>query len=423
MIAAGMFIAFVSLRKFGLDDSGPASALLLLFALVGRLHRRHAAEGQERLVLVDLPAAADPAAVRPDALQARRQLALHAVRGLHEVVLRLQPEGRLAGRPQRPGQVLGRLPQAVRGRLPGRRARLLQRCPRRAARADIAALYGQFALYLAASIAVFYALDSLAQRLDAQAHDAVRGDRVLALLLVRRPDLRRRGVAGSAPDAADWAVRAAAIALAAGWVLRTFAKERAFNAQAGPRRRRRAVQPLADLAAGRSMASHRALQRRRARGLVRAGGQARRGQARHVAARGGGGRRAVDRVRLPDGRLRRRSRLRQARDGEPVGDHGRRALDARAARPGREHAHGLLRARAGAGDDVARRPRSRAKPSVSRIAALQVRPRGRARGRARQRHRRRDRGRPRAAAPPARPDRRRRRRGAPPLQPHGHRRA
>ena len=35
VIAAGLFIAFVSLRKIGLDDSGPASALLLLGALTG----------------------------------------------------------------------------------------------------------------------------------------------------------------------------------------------------------------------------------------------------------------------------------------------------------------------------------------------------------------------------------------------------
>ena len=35
VIGAGMFIAFVSLRKLGLDDSGPASALLLLGALSG----------------------------------------------------------------------------------------------------------------------------------------------------------------------------------------------------------------------------------------------------------------------------------------------------------------------------------------------------------------------------------------------------
>src|SRR5262245_43997687 len=35
VIAAGMFVLFISLRKVGLDDSGPASALLLLGALTG----------------------------------------------------------------------------------------------------------------------------------------------------------------------------------------------------------------------------------------------------------------------------------------------------------------------------------------------------------------------------------------------------
>src|SRR5262249_8335001 len=59
---------------------------------------------------------------------------------------------------------------------------------------------------------------------------------------------------GSAPGPAKWGVRAAAIALAAVWVLRTYAKERVFLAQAAP-----AAKPAAPLAAHRSMASHRAL--------------------------------------------------------------------------------------------------------------------------------------------------------------------
>ncbi len=60
---------------------------------------------------------------------------------------------------------------------------------------------------------------------------------------------------GNAPEAAGWALRAVAIALAAGWVLRTYAKERAFLAQAAPA----AAKPVADLAGSVSMASHRAL--------------------------------------------------------------------------------------------------------------------------------------------------------------------
>ena len=49
----------------------------------------------------DLPAAAGPAHLRPDAAHARRQRALPAVRRLRQELLRLQPARRLPGRPER----------------------------------------------------------------------------------------------------------------------------------------------------------------------------------------------------------------------------------------------------------------------------------------------------------------------------------
>ena len=67
-------------------------------------------------------------------------------------------------------------------------------------------------------------------------------------------------------EPAMWAARAVAIALAAGWVVRTYVKERAFDAQAGAPAAKPSAKPVVDLAAGRSMASHRALNAGRARG-------------------------------------------------------------------------------------------------------------------------------------------------------------
>ena len=58
------------LRKVGLDDNGPLSALLLLGRDDRRVRRRDGSEGQERLVLEHLPAAAGPAHLRPDAVRA-----------------------------------------------------------------------------------------------------------------------------------------------------------------------------------------------------------------------------------------------------------------------------------------------------------------------------------------------------------------
>ena len=86
-------------------------------------------------------------------------------------------------------------------------------------------------------------------------------------------------------------------------------------------------------------------QRQGPRGHVRADEQARRAEAGPVAAGDRRGQRPADRGGLPDGHLRRRSGGDQGRDGVHVGDLRRRALDARTARPGLEHADGVLRAR------------------------------------------------------------------------------
>ena len=60
-------------------------------------------------------------------------------------------------------------------------------------------------------------------------------------------------------EPAMWAARGVAIVLAAGWLVRTYAKERAFAAQAGAAVPAPSAAPVIDLAASRSMASHRAL--------------------------------------------------------------------------------------------------------------------------------------------------------------------
>ena len=263
--------------------------------------------------------------------------------GLHEVLLRLQPEGRLPGRPQRPGPVLGRLPQAVRGRVPGPRASRSSRCPRRAAARRSPSLYGQLALYLAASIAVFYALDSLLKVSTHTVTTLFARDRLLALLLVRRPptpwpEPARRGPRAPPRSRSPPAGCVRTLRQGAG-------VPRPGRRGAAPRR------PLgrsrsSTLAAGRSMASHRALSRRRAGGHAsspRASASSPSpGMTLLEAAEAGGlpiesgcrmGVCGADPVCV------------SGRDGAPVGDLRRRALDARPARLRRQHPHGVLRAR------------------------------------------------------------------------------
>ena len=128
-----------------------------------------------------------------------------------------------------------------------------------------------------------------------------------------------------------------------------------------------------------------------------------------------------DRGRLPHGHLRRGPGRRSRTAWSTCRRSPTTSGDARAARPGGEHAHGVLRARAGAGRGRAQAGHGRRRPSLSRVAGLQVR-QAPSRGRGdRQRHRRRHRGRPRAPPPSRLRDRPDRRGAAPPLQPHGHR--
>ena len=106
--------------------------------------------------------------------------------------------------------------------------------------------------------------------------------------------------AAPGPDWIAWPLRAAVLALTVVWLRRTFAKERVFLERQGlPTPPRAARLGLGMRAALRAAAGD--------RGHVRGGRAADRRQARHAAARAGGDRRAADRGRLPDGRLRRRS--------------------------------------------------------------------------------------------------------------------
>ena len=126
VIAFSLFIGFVVLRRFGLDDSGAYSALLLLGAMAAAFTGGMFLKGKSGWCSTICPLLPGPAHLRPDAARAGRQRALPAVRRLRQELLRLQPARRLPGRPQRRRQLLERLPALLRRRVPGPRARLLR---------------------------------------------------------------------------------------------------------------------------------------------------------------------------------------------------------------------------------------------------------------------------------------------------------
>jgi NADPH-dependent 2,4-dienoyl-CoA reductase/sulfur reductase-like enzyme/ferredoxin len=249
VIAAGLFILFVSLRKLGLDDSGPASALLLLGALTGGFVGGMLFKGKSGWCSSICPLLPIQRLYgqTPYKLVANTHCTpcVGCTKSCYDFNPRVAYLADLADADPYwsgyrklfaaafPGLVLAffNLPEARGGE-------------------EILALYGQLGLYLAASIAIFYTLDSL---LKVSTH------KLTALCGATGFSLFYWYVSEPWAEPAMWGVRAAAIALAAGWLLRTYVKERAFAAQAAPAPAKPPVKPLEELAAGRSMASHRAL--------------------------------------------------------------------------------------------------------------------------------------------------------------------
>jgi nitrite reductase (NADH) large subunit len=249
VIAAGLFILFVSLRKVGLDDSGPASALLLLGALGGGFAGGVMLKGKSGWCSSICPLLPIQRLYgqTPYKLVANSHCTpcVGCTKSCYDFNPRVayladlnDPDRHWSGRRKLfaaafPGLVVAffNLPEARGGE-------------------EIATLYGQLALYLAASIAIFFALDAL---LTVSTH------KLTTLFGATGFSLFYWYVSEPWAEPVTWTVRVVAIALAAGWLVRTYAKERAFDAQAGAPAARPSAKPVVDLAAGRSMASHRAL--------------------------------------------------------------------------------------------------------------------------------------------------------------------
>ena len=350
--------------------------------MTARVRRRHGPEGQERLVLDDLPAAA-----RSSASTARRRSRWSPTR----TASRASAASRTAttstrAPPTWPTCTTPTATGAATGASSSARSRAS--CSASSSRRLDAEIVGGMALYIAVSIA----------RLRARSTTFVKG---IAAHDHERSSARSRSASstGTPPTSASspltWPLRAAAIALAATWFVRTLRKEKPFldaGRRAAPRRR----------AAGRA-ASALTAPRPRASGApeVTFVPENKRvvAQAGPVAAGDRRGQRHADRGRLPDGHLRRRPGRDQGRDGaarrrSPTTRRPRssgsawrrtRAWRAACASPGRSRSRS--------------RPTGPPRRSISQVADFNYDTRRQARRRDRQRDRGRDRRRP--PAPPA----------------------
>jgi NADPH-dependent 2,4-dienoyl-CoA reductase/sulfur reductase-like enzyme/ferredoxin len=237
VIAAGMFITFVSLRKLGLDDSGPASALLLLFALIGGFAGGLAFKGKSGWCSSICPLLPIQRLYGQTPYKLVANSHCTPCVGCVKSCYDFNPKAAwLADLHDKDAYWAG-YRKLFAAAFPGLVLAFFNLPEARSADA-ILALYGSLGLYLAGSVAVFYTLDSL---LKVSTH------KVTTLFAATGFSLFYWYVAATL-EPATWGVRAAAIALAGGWVLRTYAKERAFHTPAAP-----------EPAAARSMVSHRAL--------------------------------------------------------------------------------------------------------------------------------------------------------------------
>ena len=239
VIAAAMFIAFVSLRKVGLDDSGPASALLLLFALTGGFAGGIAFKGKSGWCSSICPLLPIQRLYGQTPYKLVANSHCTPCVGCVKSCYDFNPKAAwLADLHDKDAYWAG-YRKLFAAAFPGLVLAFFNLPEARGGEA-ILELYATLGLYLAASVAVFFTLDSL---LKVSTH------KVTTLFAAAGFSLFY-WYAAPGPDPLMWGVRAVAIALAAGWVIRTYAKERAFHAQAS------GAPPAA---AGRSMASHREL--------------------------------------------------------------------------------------------------------------------------------------------------------------------
>jgi NADPH-dependent 2,4-dienoyl-CoA reductase/sulfur reductase-like enzyme/ferredoxin len=250
VIAAGLFILFVSLRKIGLDDSGPASALLLLGALSGGFVGGMLLKGKSGWCSSICPLLPIQRLYGQTPYKLVANSHCTPCVGCTKSCYDFNPKVAYLADLNDGDPYWSGYRKLFAAAFPGLVVAFFT-LPEARGSEEIAALYGQLALTLAVSVAVFYAVDSL---LKVSTHT------VTTLFAATGFSLFYWYAAAPWAEPVMWGARAVAIALAAGWALRTLAKERAFTAQTGAAPAAKpSAKPLADLAAGRSMASHRAL--------------------------------------------------------------------------------------------------------------------------------------------------------------------
>jgi hypothetical protein len=217
VIAAGMFIAFVSLRKVGLDDSGPASALLLVFALTGGFAGGLALKGKSGWCSSICPLLPIQRLYGQTPYKLVANSHCTPCVGCVKSCYDFNPKAAWLADLHDQDTYWAGYRKLFAAAFPGLVLAFFNLPEARGAEA-ILELYGRLGLYLAASVAAFYTLDSLL-KISTHKVTTLFAATGFSLFYWYGGPLFVDAVLGSTPDPAKWGVRAGGGGVGAGRVV------------------------------------------------------------------------------------------------------------------------------------------------------------------------------------------------------------
>ncbi len=252
VIAIGLFVAFVVLRKLGLDDSGPFSALLLLGAMTGGFVGGMFLKGKSGWCSTMCPLLPVQRIYGQTPFKLVGNSHCQPCVGCAKSCYDFNPRAAYLADLNDPDRFWSGYRRFFVGAFPGLVLAFFQ-VPEAAGATSALEIVGRVALYIAVSTASF-ALLSTFVKVSVHTITALYGAVAFGIFYwFGGPSFVSAVSDGHAPAAVGWAVRAAAIALAAAWLVRTWRKEKPFLEQAS-------APPLrVSGAAGRSLTRNRAV--------------------------------------------------------------------------------------------------------------------------------------------------------------------
>jgi nitrite reductase (NADH) large subunit len=234
VVAISLFVLFVVLRKVGLDDNGPASALLLLGALTGGFIGGTYLKGKSGwcssicpLLPVQRIYGQTPFALVGNS---HCQPCIGCTTNCYD----FNPKAAYLADLNAQDPYWSGYRRFFVAAFPGLVLAFFE-VPEAPDAISVAEMVGRVALYMAASVASFQLLDSF---LKVTTHKLTTLYGALAFNIFYwfgAPNFAQAVTGEPSPDAVTWALRAAVLALTATWVLRGYRKEAQFHAEAAAR--------------------------------------------------------------------------------------------------------------------------------------------------------------------------------------------